>query len=287
LNARGIRIFVIGAKGYIGKCLYIAAKKLCAAYGTTSGTDDTLLHLDLGRPDTFDYALLDADSIVLLTAAISSPEACANQYDYAWSVNVNGTSVFIDRAIKRGARIVFFSSDTVYGEKDTMFDENAPCAPTGEYAGMKHEVENTFINNSLFKAIRLSYVFSRDDRFTRYLRDCYERGESAAIFHPFYRAVIHRDDVVQGVLSLAYKWDDFPQSIINFGGPEVLSRIDYCTKLREAIMPDLKFEVTTPDDSFFKKRPRVICMSSPILPPLLGRPLHGLDEAAEIEFEKA
>ena len=66
---------------------------------------------------------------------------------------------------------------------------------------MKSEVEKRFLGNPFFKTIRLSYVFSREDKFTKYLVGCAQRDEEAELFHPFYRAIIHRDDVVEGALS--------------------------------------------------------------------------------------
>ncbi len=56
-------------------------------------------------------------------------------------MNVTGTSNFIQSVIDRGARVVFFSRDTVYGEREDAFDESAVCNPAGEYAEMKREVE--------------------------------------------------------------------------------------------------------------------------------------------------
>jgi len=201
-------------------------------------------------------------------------------------VNVTGTSECISRAIERGGRVVFFSSDTVYGERNDIFDEDAESNPAGEYAEMKHEVEMRFLGNPLFKVIRLSYVFSREDKFTKYLSGCAKRGEEAELFHPFYRAIVHRDDIVDGALALARRWEDFPQQIINFGGPEVLSRLDFAESLKRIALPDLRYRVTEPGDEFFKNRPRVIAMSSNLLPKLLGRPSLRLAEAMKIEFAK-
>jgi nucleoside-diphosphate-sugar epimerase len=149
---------------------------------------------------------------------------------------------------------------------------------------MKHEVEKRFIGNLQFKAIRLSYVFSREDRFTKYLSGCAKHGEAAEIFHPFYRAIIHRDDVVDGAIALALRWHEYPQPVINFGGPEVLARTEFAQVLKEVVLPDLRFSVTEPDAEFFKNRPRVIRMESPVLASLLGRATRKLRQAALMEF---
>ena len=252
--------------------------------GTSSSGKGGLYALDLRLPSHFDYGLVEPGDVVLLTAAISSPDICSCERDRAWAVNVAGTSIFIQNVIDRGGRVVFFSSDTVYGEREDEFDEAAVCNPAGEYAEMKREVEQRFSGSASFKAIRLSYVFSREDKFSRYLTECAERNEEADLFHPFFRAIVHRDDVVEGALALAARWDDVPEQVINFGGPQVLSRIEFAECLRETHLHDLRFKVTEPGADFFKNRPRVIAMTSPVFCRLLGRPPRSLREAARLEF---
>lgn len=278
------KIIIVGATGYIGNALLNEAKLHSITYGTATTEADGMLPLRLDKFSNFDYGIIRSSDTVLLTAAISAPDICAHEHDRAWAVNVTGTSGFIDKIISRGARVIFFSSDTVYGEGSDVFDETANTKPTGEYAEMKVVVEKRFFGNPLFKTIRLSYVFSREDKFTKYLFGCAARDEEVELFHPFYRAIVHRGDVIVGALALVKRWEEFPQPVINFGGPEVLSRIDFAECLKRNALPGLRFRMTEPGDEFFKNRPRVIAMSSELLPKLLGRPSRTLVEAVRIEF---
>lgn len=278
------RLVIVGATGYIGGRLLAAASSTLPAIGTSS-RGGALLRLDLSRPREFDYSQLRTGDAVILCAGISSPDFCAREHVRAWALNVEGTAQFMHRAIERGADVVFFSSDTVYGERDSDFDEAAPSSPAGEYAEMKLEVERRFDGHPQVRSLRLSYVFSRDDKFTSYLRGCAGRGDQAEIFHPFYRAVVHRDDVVQGVLALARRWDELPGSVINFGGPEVISRKSFAATLKDTALPGLQWRGVEPAAGFFANRPRVIRMRSPRLATLLGRPALSLREAARVEFD--
>ena len=277
-------ILIVGAGGYLGKVLYSKAINIGAAIGTSSLGGNNLLALRLDAPNQFDYSKIHPGDTVMLTAAISAPDICAIEHDRAWDVNVTGTTSLIQAVIDRGAKIVFFSSDTVYGEQKDLFDETAKCNPAGEYAKMKYEIEQRFSGNESFKSIRLSYVFSREDKFSNYLVGCTVRNDSASLFHPFFRAIVHRDDVVKGALALALRWNEVPEQVINFGGPQVLSRINFAECLREAHLHDLRFKVTQPDTVFFKNRPRVIAMTSPVFARLLGRPPSSLSKAASLEF---
>ena len=91
---------------------------------------------------------------------------------------------------------------------------------------------------------------------------------------------------LNGAISLTHNWENVPQQVINFGGPEVVSRIKYAEALRDTVFPNLKFDVEEPDEEFFKNRPRVIRVQSNILAELLGREQLTLQEAAAIEFSK-
>lgn len=278
-------MIVVGASGYIGKSLLARANMHGLTFGTTSAGKQGMLPLRLDAPNEFDYQIIQRADVVFITAAISTPDICAREHERAWAVNVTGTTEFISKVLERGGRVIFFSSDTVYGEREDKFDEHAICKPAGEYAAMKHEVEKRFFGNPLFKAIRLSYVFSREDKFTKYLIGCAARNEEAEVFHPFYRAVVHRDDVVDGTLALALRWDEYPQQVINFGGPDVLARTEFAEIMQKTVLPRLQFHVTEPAPEFFENRPRIIAMQSPMFSMLLRRPARSLSKAANIEFK--
>lgn len=277
------RLVVAGATGYLGSRLAARAEALMPVVRTSS-RDPAMLRLDLAHPADFDYARLGAHDVVALCGGISAPDACASDRPRAWAINVEGTGAFMERATAAGARVIFLSSDTVYGERDIEFDESAPCRPAGDYAEMKHAVERRFAGHPQVKTLRLSYVFSAGDKFTRYLRECAARGAEAEIFHPFYRAIVHREDVVEALIALARRWDEFPAFAINAGGPEVLSRVDCAKRMKDVALPALRYRAVEPGPEFFHNRPRVIRMHSPHLAALLGRRPRALREALRLEF---
>lgn len=276
---------VIGATGYIGSKLFSAAAQVGRVLGTSSSAASSQhTHLDLAAPGDFVERNIRAEDIVYITAAISAPDVCASNPEWARQINVVGTGDIIEQALRVGARVIFFSTDAVYGDQSVEFDETLPCRPAGEYALMKHEIEERFKGSTAFKSLRLSYAFSSEDKFTRYLSACARSGASAEIFHPFLRSVVYRADVVAAAVGLASKWDDVDEQNINIGGPEILSRVQLAEYIRSAGMMDLNFKVVHPEPSFFEHRPRLIAMRSPIMSRLLGRNPLSIDQAARIEL---
>jgi len=272
------RIMVVGASGYIGRPLLERAGLL--ARGTSSTGGGGLLRLNLEQPSAFDHAQIDEGEVILFLAAISSPDACARRRYWVHSINVEGTSAFIEGVLARGAKVVFFSTDAVYGEQTLPFDETLEPSPVGAYAEMKCAVEQRFLGEAGFRTVRLSYVFSRWDSFTRYLFGCAADGLVAEVFPSFARSVVSRDDVISAALFIARNWADVGERVINFGGPDILSRAEFAGVLRAGILPELKIVEKDPDESFFLSRPRKIAMQSPIMDRLLGRPRLSLELAA-------
>jgi dTDP-4-dehydrorhamnose reductase len=278
-----MRLIVSGASGYLGSQLLLSAAGQMAVVGASPRALPDQWLLDLSQAHLFDADRVTRDDVLVLAAAISSPDICEREHERAWSINVTGSARIIETFLARSARVIFLSSDTVYGEQHDPFDEAQPVNPAGPYGQMKWEVESRFLGDPGFRSLRLSYVFSAADRFTRYLRDCAHKGVEAEIFDPFVRSVVHRQDVVDAVLATARQWPDAPGGVVNVGGPQSLSREAIAQTLRDAAWPRLCFRVVNPDAQFFRNRPRRIAMRSPLLGPILGRRPHTLAEAASKE----
>ena len=223
--------------------------------------------------------------VIIFAAAISEPSVVSAQFQKALAVNVESTGEFIETALGKGCKVLFLSSDAVYGDVETGFDESHPTNPKGAYAEMKAIVEKRFEKNPNFKALRLSYNFHKDDRFTKYLRQCAESGVEAEIFDPLTRAVVHRDDTVDAILSIASNWDNADGQYINCGGSEVMSRQRFTEIIKRIALPTLKYKVTSPPAKFYGDRAKFSEMHSPNIEKVLGRKRHTVEEAVKLEFD--
>lgn len=219
--------------------------------------------LDLRELEKFDYSVLDDIDYVVFTAAISSPDKCAEDFDNCWSINVTGTSRFIGEAIKRQCRVLFFSSDAVFGDiPGAIYTEASETKPITPYGCMKKAIEDEFKASSNFKAIRLSYVVSAKDRFVTYCIKCIKNGETADVFHPFYRNVISVSDVVNVVMYFAKRWNEYKPTFLNVAGKELVSRVRIADELNRHLGEELHYSVSKPRVDFFVNRPRITQMQS-------------------------
>lgn len=255
-----MKVALVGSNGYIARHIMNALDNNIEILKIDKQEE---VALDLIEADKFDYKMLDDVDYVVFTAAISGPDMCAEQYELCWNINVVGTERFIAEAIDRGCRIIFFSSDAVYGDiEGKVYDEYSIRNPNTPYGIMKKHVEDTFGHNLAFKAIRLTYVVSANDKFVSYCLGCAERGEQAEVFHPFYRNCTVVSDVIRTVKWLLYNWEQCEESYINVCGDELVSRLQIVDELNDILDNKIKYTIQKPPEHFFDNRPMITRVKS-------------------------
>ncbi|WP_428737615.1 NAD-dependent epimerase/dehydratase family protein [Sulfurimonas sp.] len=259
---------IIGKNGFIAQKLGKSNK-----YDFTSSNQDEqeAIYLNLSEAEKFNYDIIKNDTNIIFLAAISSPDECNNNYEGAYKINVRGTIYFIKEALKRRARVLFFSSDVVYGDTVNEVNENSQTSPFGNYAKMKDKVEKTFFNKKNFKVFRLSYVLSNEDKYLSYLKNCIDKNEIAEVFHPFSRKVVFIEDVLEAIENIFKKWNEFDNQKFNICGEFDVSRKDIADFYNKAVGDGLNYNLLKPDEKFWEARPKDINITSLYLEKLLNR----------------
>lgn len=275
---------IIGSSGYIASCLIPKipkeARVLCYDQRGPEGT----IHLELTNLKESDYAEIQPGDYVVFLAAISSPDVCRDQYELAYSINVTGTKEFISECVRRQANVLFFSSDVVIGATTEPADENATPHPFGNYGKMKREIEMAFAGEKRVKVFRLSYVFSKRDKFMSYLKNCVENGETADVFSALYRSVVYLEDVTDAIIALSESFEQWDNDIFHICGNELLARNDLAAIFQQTVAPELRYTTRMPDETFFAARPNVIEAKSLYVEKLLHRQPTKISEAVRAEF---
>ena len=258
-----MNIAIAGSSGYIAGYIRKALLEHGHMLLDIDKAGNHIQYLDLLKSSDFNYALLETIDLVIFTAAISEPDKCAKEFATCWGINVDGTLHFIREALERGCKVLFFSSDAVFGDMPgCIYDEKSETRAITAYGRMKKAVEDEFKNNSGFKAIRLSYVMSAKDRFMTYCINCMKSGEVAKVFHPFYRNCITITDVVNVVTWFSVHFDKYKPGALNVAGDELVSRVRMADELNRIFGNKLKYIISKPGDVFFKNRPMVTQMKS-------------------------
>lgn len=260
-----MKIFITGSRGYLAG--YLRNRFLTEDFIENvlmlGRSDNADIRFDLLQPEEIDYQMFTAEDIVVHTAAISGPDQCAKEYEECKRVNVDGTIIFLKNVIKQGSKVVFFSSDAVFGSNpSSIYTEESPLLADTAYGKMKKTVEEAFSDEHSFKALRLPYIVSAKDKFTSYCISCIKNDEAADIFHPFYRSCVTATDLTNVVLWMIRHFEEFTPQVLNIAGNELVSRLRIADELNRILNGRLRYSVSIPDNGFFLNRPKISQMKS-------------------------
>jgi len=280
-----MNLYLIGSDSYIAKNFYNKSKykSSCKCIHNNPNNKNNF-SFDLLNPKKFNFNIIEKDSMIAFFAANSSPDYCENHFQSAYGVNVTGTSYFIRKFLEKNAKVLFFSSDAIFNGGDKIFYEDSTGCPVSKYGEMKLSIEKEFKKNKNVKIFRLSYVYSKKDKFSSYLHNCIEKKCEAEIY-PIYRNVVYLDDVITGIDNLIEGWDSWDNQIFNICGKDLISRANIAEYFKE-IVSDINLKIVEPEESFFKARPRVIEMKSNFFSSLLKKEPTQIKDAMLEEYKK-
>ena len=271
-------LFILGSTGYIGSRLSDFLRSNTDLSVFSAGRTNVDVHADLqGEVDSLVNAAKAGDVVVFLSS-ISAPDVCANQPELVYQVNVTATLGLINQLTNKGVKVIFSSTDMVFGEYDAAATDNSQLKPFGYYGKMKADVEHEVINNDLVKVVRLSYVIGIGDKYTDMLSAMAADEQQVEVFDGFERNAVAIDDVLQGIYNLTVEWDEFDVNSINFGGPQLISRIDITQQFADNVCSNLNFKLVAAPEGFWHARPKTIEMYSEVFSRLLGREPMSVEE---------
>lgn len=288
INSKQKKVALIGSNGYIAnKVKNIFNEKNYETF-LFSSSDKGHYYLNLAELENYDWDIFEEIEYVLILAAISSPDRCEKDYKAAFQINVEGTEKLIREVIKRNCKVIFFSSDAVFGQ-DTgkAFFEDSEKNPMSAYGSMKKYIEDCFLEEQNFKAIRLSYVFSDSDKFTQFYLNELKNGSVPEIYHPFYRSVICMGDLIKVIIYIIDKWGTITWKVINACGNELVSRVQMADMINRIFkIKETNYKVIEMPNEFDKIRPRVTEMKSYFMKEIIDDYTSDFYEKACMEFEK-
>ncbi|MGW6199386.1 SDR family oxidoreductase [Kribbella sp. NPDC055110] len=233
-----MRLLVTGAAGLLGReLLHAAGHEVVPAYHSQVVPGG--VHLDVRRRDAVHEVIRSVRPDGIIHTAYKQDD---------WAATADGA---VNVALAAGdARLVFVSSDAVFGPRDSAYrEDDAPC-PTTPYGAAKAAAETAI------RAIRPGAVVARtsiivgsdgrsgeEQRVRRLLA-----GEPGAFYSSNIRCPVHVADLASALLELL---TSDVSGITHVAGPEALSRFELGRRIaiRDGHDPDqLPSEPGEPSD---------------------------------------
>ncbi|UQX13192.1 SDR family oxidoreductase [Candidatus Mycobacterium methanotrophicum] len=153
-----VHVLVLGAGGRVGAALC----DLLPGYGfSVHGL--TRSEVDVGDDDAVAACIAAADpGVVIYAVAIADPDRCERDPAASYEANVAGVQRVAAVAARTGRRVIYYSSDYVFGSAGTYF-EDAAVAPLQVYGRHKAEAEQLVLGCGCNVVLRLPLLFGSKD----------------------------------------------------------------------------------------------------------------------------
>jgi len=229
-------VLITGAAGFIGENIAHRFRgephRLLLVCGSRRprAQADACVSADLAERGAFTRAVkgLQADTVVH-TAAVVNPDACQRDPERAHAVNVAGTREVACWAEERGARMIYFSTDLVYGGDRSFYREEDPTGPTNVYGATKlagEEEVRRACSDWVILRLALSYGPTRGalGDWTWKMREALRQGKDLPLFTDQFRTPAHAGDTTEAVFRLA---GGRGGGLYHMGGRDRVSRFEF------------------------------------------------------------
>lgn len=254
--------FIIGTGGQVARALRLELEKKGIEHiSTSSSAKPGAIHLDLSDSLSIEKAFFETSKQhkkldVYLPGALTHVDRCEQEQELCRKINLNGPLLVAEQCKKYGYKLIYFSSEYVFGEDEYLngkvgpFKETDKPNPTSYYGKCKLDAEEGILRilgdkNSLI--VRTTMIFSWDPKgmnffmqLFRYLEKL-QAGETPAqefripvdqISTPTYA-----EDLAQATLAFVEKDEG---GIVHIVGKDLLSRKQFLEKIIEAFGFDTK-----------------------------------------------
>lgn len=221
-------VLVIGASGLVGQAV-VRAGVLAGhtVFGTSRWDPDPKRRVDLRDVASIRRAIVETarpPDVVIIAAAVSSVESCEANPAATYDVNVAGSRAVAEAAAEAEAKVVFVSSDYVFGDGGPHLEGDDP-APMNEYGRQKLETEHVVLGRSNV-VVRTCQVFGQDARRANFMLATVDRlaaGEFVHAHTELFGTPTYVRDLAGEIVDLA---TGTATGVWHVAGPDFLSRFE-------------------------------------------------------------
>ena len=248
---RQTRIFIIGARGFLGSYVIEAADSAAEIIrGERAGAGPGSVSIDVRDPSSVDDAFAAArPDAVLLLAAMADIDRCETHPAEAYAVNVRGAEHVARACARSGARLVFASTGAVFDGRKHGYREDDHVSPVSVYGKTKVEAEE--VVRALVPSaaiVRLSLVIGwartpGTNSMLDSLRLRWNTGRPVAFPSNEVRNPIHAASAAQALIALLLQRRD-ASGIFHAGASDIISRYELGRRL--AVQMDIPEDLVQP-----------------------------------------
>jgi dTDP-4-dehydrorhamnose reductase len=202
--------------------------------------------------------LTDLDFDILLhLAAYTNVDKAETEKDFAYRLNVEGTTHLHDATVKKGKKFILISTEFVFDGKKPPFDEDSIPSPLqSQYGLTKFQAENAVKDDSMIVRIQNPYrtAFEPKKDFMRVIKWLLEQGKTLQMVEDSFITPTFIDDIALG---LKYLINNYSPEVYHLVGGDSMSPYEAGKLIARTFNLDESLVQPTQYDTYFAgKAPR-------------------------------
>lgn len=172
---------------------------------------------------------------VINTAAMTNVDACEDDKENCWNINVNAVKYLLESCEKHNSHLIHLSTDFVFDGEDGPYVETDNPNPLSYYAKSKLASEELMLESEYKKTAiaRTIIVFGNGDNLSRgnlvlWAKGALEKQSPINVVDDQFRAPTLASDLARGCISIAEKG---ATGIYHLSGPETLSILEIVKRI--------------------------------------------------------
>jgi len=292
------KILITGANGLLGQKLVVDFSKWDSVLATGKQKDFVLRDqkyfyqtLDITDKEQVQAVISDfRPELIINTAAFMDVEACEENKELAWAVNVEGVKNLIESCQKYEIKLMQISTDYIFEGKSGPYSEEDKPQPINYYGGTKLQAEEILQESQIhFLIIRSNVIYGltsqvKKNFFLWVYENLKQKKQIKVVTDQFNNPTL-ADNL--SILILETTERNFA-GILNLAGTEYLSRYEFALRIARHFDLDKNLiqPVTTPE--LHQKAPRPLKGGLRIdkTQKILTTPFFSVDEGLKFIEEK-
>ncbi|MCV0400963.1 MAG: SDR family oxidoreductase [Nitrosopumilus sp.] len=227
--------------------------------------------------------------VIIHMVAFPSVDFCEENHQLATELHVNATKKIVEQASINKSKLIFLSTDAVFGGKlNKKYTEDDLTNPVNYYGVTKLNAEKIVLENPTNIVVRTSVIYGWHDksRFTNWILDSLKQNKIVDPFIDQFNCPTLVDDLAKSLIKMI---DLDISGLFHASGKTCINRYDFAVKLSKKFEYDenLIIPVTSKEKKQEAPRPNSTCLDSSKLEETIDFEFSTLDEGISFILDKS
>lgn len=242
-----MRIFIIGASGFLGKTIYNHLKDKTEITGSYfTNFSENLTQLDIRNKDMMDKILTKSKLDVVIHSGSLRIDMCEKNHMLAQQINVDGTRNLVDICKKHDIHLIYISSDAIFDGTNKYNNELTIPNPLGIFGKTKIKSESIITQNlDKYCILRTSLLFGWDKRqqnFAQWIIQELSKNKPIQVISDQIVSPSYCNNMSDIVIESAFRKIN---GLFHAAGMEKLTRVEFALKIAHIFSLDCNLIIPT------------------------------------------